>query len=117
MNIIRQKLVNSRVNLGQSKRRFFTDAEVFEFGKMNGADSEVRIKLINFNRHFKDRHIFSSDLYFKIKKDIRKVAHSSPGLLRDLKIALLRLYENFTYYETHFASTSESDTDSESDTS
>ena len=55
---------------------------------MNGADSEVRIKLINFNRHFKDRHIFSSDLYFKIKKDIRKVAHSSPGLLRDLKILL-----------------------------
>ena len=115
--MIRQNLVNDRVNLRPAKRRFLTNAEVFEFAKMNGANKTERSKLINYNKHFKDHHVFSNLLYTKLRAERQKVVRSTPvGVLRDLKLVLLQLYHNYSVNENNYGPGPEIDTDSDSET-
>ena len=86
---------------------------------MNGANSDEKKKLVNFNRHFKARHTFNVELYKIFPRERRRVVHSTAaGLLRDLKLNLLNLYYRYSLnvLNVGLESESETDTDSESDT-
>lgn len=100
---IHNNLHNDVIDLRLAKRRFLTDAEVFEFAKMNGANKTERTKLIQYNKNFKDHHVFSVRTYKQVPAERSKVLRTADNLLRDLKLGLLFIYNNYSlalgYYD------------------
>ena len=97
---IHNNLHNDVIDLRLAKRRFLTDAEVFEFAKMNGANKTERTKLIQYNKNFKDHHVFSVRTYKQVPAERSKVLRTADNLLRDLNIP--RKNKNRIYFLPKF---------------
>ena len=95
-------IVNNNINLETPRRRFLTDNETFELAKMNGANRSERLKLVRYNQNFKEKHVFSADIFKELTKERRRISYERKKILRELKLSLVCIYWRYCLVEGYY---------------